>query len=509
MATVNSLICWGGRLGKTVTFTDAGDIVNSTNHGLRTAARVRFNTTGALPTGLSIVPAYYVRQGADASKFLLYTTEADANAGTNQVTFTGTGTGTHTAQSVLMTEYFAQYAGRWGDAGSERCYDGLNSWYAARGSAGSSFDKELCEIGEWFSETQSAGLSLTMSCAVTEITTKVNGVRSEAFHYGKFNQGYRLRSAPNIYTDISLNTPNTLLDGFSASVTSGGYAPNIIAMNAISCVVMNMVLYNEVSAKTGLALYVYTSACWLVNNLIYGVNMGIQSRGVNYYVHNTVNGSNGFANAYSGSTIPGYFYNNISYGNTTNWGAYTGMQGAAGNAGASGDTVWDTAGSTSVVVADSDFVDVTNAVFALRDYRPALASSPQVDTGRPFYGYDNYPFDITGAERPNYNNGGAENLDIGCYEYDHGFGNHPATATISLKNIVSGSRVLITRDDTSAVLYNDVPGASLSLETGYIGNFSVVIRKASESPYYREFSAGGTTVADQTTSIKALQQLDE
>ena len=54
-----------------------------------------------------------------------------------------------------------------------------------------------------------------------------------------------------------------------------------------------------------------------------------------------------------------------------------------------------------------------------------------------------------------------------------------------------------------------LPGSSLSFVTGYIGNFSVVIRKASESPYYREFSAGGTTVADQTTSIKALQQLDE
>ena len=110
---------------------------------------------------------------------------------------------------------------------------------------------------------------------------------------------------------------------------------------------------------------------------------------------------------------------------------------------------------------------------------------------------------------PNYNNGGSEAWDGGPFEFDHGYGNHPATATISLSNIVSGSRVLITRDDTSAVLYNDVPGASLSLSTGYIGNFSVVIRKASESPFYREFSAGGTTVANQTTSIKALQQLDE
>ena len=159
-------------------------------------------------------------------------------------------------------------------------------------------------------------------------------------------------------------------------------------------------------------------------------------------------------------------------------------------------------GGTRITIATSDFAN-----YAGYDFRPASASSPQVDVGVEYLNATDY--DIADAERPNYNNGGAEAFDVGCYEFDHGYGEHPATATISLTNVISGSRVLITRDDTSAVLYNDVPGASLSLSTGYIGNFSVVIRKASESPFYREFSAGGTTVANQTTSIKALQQLDE
>ena len=117
--------------------------------------------------------------------------------------------------------------------------------------------------------------------------------------------------------------------------------------------------------------------------------------------------------------------------------------------------------------------------------------------------------DISGNEKPNYNNGGAEAWDCGPYEFDHGYGEHPATATISLTNVISGSRVLITRDDTSAVLYNDVPGTALDFETGYIGDFTVIIRKASASPYYREFTAGGTTVADQISGIKVMQQLDE
>lgn len=116
--------------------------------------------------------------------------------------------------------------------------------------------------------------------------------------------------------------------------------------------------------------------------------------------------------------------------------------------------------------------------------------------------------DIADKERPNYNNGGAEYKDAGPFEYDRGYGPHPASGTISLTNIVADSRVLITKSDGS-VLYNDVPGTSLSFTTTHIGNFDVVVRKASASPFYREFQASGATIANQTTSIKCLQQLDE
>ena len=130
-----------------------------------------------------------------------------------------------------------------------------------------------------------------------------------------------------------------------------------------------------------------------------------------------------------------------------------------------------------------------------------------MDAGVEYYGI--LPYDIAGDEVPNYNNGGSEAVDIGAYEYDHGYGPHPASATIALTNIVSGSRVLITKTSDGSVLYNDTPGGSLSLSTTHIGAFDVLVRKASASPYYREFQASGTTVADRTTSIKCLQQLDE
>ena len=153
-------------------------------------------------------------------------------------------------------------------------------------------------------------------------------------------------------------------------------------------------------------------------------------------------------------------------------------------------------------MTESDFADYAN-----NNFRPASAASPQVDSAIPVYGES--VTDISDAEVPNYNNGGSEGADIGAFEYDHGYGPHPASATISLTSIVSGSRVLITKASDGTVLYNDVPGTSLSFSTTHIGDFNVVVRKATASPFYREFNASGTTVADQTTAIKCLQQLDE
>lgn len=117
--------------------------------------------------------------------------------------------------------------------------------------------------------------------------------------------------------------------------------------------------------------------------------------------------------------------------------------------------------------------------------------------------------DIADAERPSYNNGGAEYKDAGPFEYDRGYGSRPASATISLTNIIADSRVLITKASDGTMLYNDVPGTSLSFNTTHIGDFNVVVRKATASPFYREFQASGTTVVNQTTTIKCLQQLDE
>lgn len=515
MATVRSLVCWGGRTGKTVTMTVASPcVVTSTNHGLRDGTGLVFSTTGALPTGITAGTTYYVRYVASGT-FHLYDTEAHAKDTANttgRINTSGSQSGTHTAKSRLMLDYFDQYPGRWGGAESERCYDGLTSWNSGRASA-NSLDVEVCELGQAFTEIVSATLQITFTCAAYEITSKIDGVRTEAFHYGSKSNGYCFASSTTAQ-HLRMTTPRGVVDGFIVEDTSGSYRYQpALTLEGFLTAGKNMIVAGNVgSVSTSLGVHLYGTLTSIENSLVYGFYEGIKLYQYTSYpsvlnciaTKNTygINAANtGSANG-NGATV----MNTLSIGNTTlNWYAtnVTNLRAASNNLGGTGEA-WIYGSGTRIEYTDASpftslFTDWTNS-----DFRPASSSSPQVDSGVEYYGALGY--DIADAERPNYNNGGAEAFDVGCYEYDHGYGDHPATSHISLTNIVSGSRVLITRDDTSAVLYNDVPGASLNLETGYIGNFTARIRKGSASPLYLEFTAGGTTVADQTTSIKVLQQ---
>ena len=491
---VFSLICWGGRTGKSVTASNSsGLLFASTNHGLRDGTGLVFSGTTA-PGNVTFGVTYYAKS-LSANTFAIYTEAAL----TNRVAWSSAGSGV-IAKSALMLDYFTQYAGRWGAAGSERCYDGIISWEAARTGNTVIFDSEICELGEAFTDIHpyegNGGYStkIDLHVARTTITATINNELSPAFHYGVVGGGFIAQCG---YGGLDFDNYNSSVFGFEIT----GYSTDGIFEPNFGLLVDSMIIHG---GERGVRV---NSVSTVRNNLIYGCSQfGIYISAyfkLIYLVNNTVTGCGTGIAVYPGyeSTSAVYAFNNISLGNTTNWGAAPTLNGASCNAGLSGEA-WDTMGTTRITMSTNDFAN-----YAGGNYRPASASSPQVDAGIEYLDATNY--DIAGAERPNYNNGGAEAFDVGCYEFDHGYGNHPATATISLSNIVAGSRVLITGDDTSAVLYNDVPGSGLSLSTSYIGNFSVVIRKASESPFYREFSAGGTTVANQTTSIKALQQLDE
>jgi len=133
MATVYSLVCWGGSAGKStgLSANAATDLFTLTNHGAPTGMAVRF-TAGTLPNNsgtpvFTINTPYYVRY-VTSSTFSLHPTKADAEANTNQITFNNAGSGL-----TLKSEYYSTLAStsRW----STRIYESLNAWLTGRASA--------------------------------------------------------------------------------------------------------------------------------------------------------------------------------------------------------------------------------------------------------------------------------------------------------------------------------------------------------------------------------------
>ena len=496
MATVYSLICWGGSAGKSVTVNASTDLVTLTNHGLRNATGVAF-TSGTLPTvtgdALALNTIYYAKSIA-ANTFELYREAAL----TNKIDFTSTG-----SSLIMKSAYYLGLSdtSRW----DTRIYDGLAAWRTGRAGALGQ-DYEVAEIAQAFDEVVTASVNVNIPAGGALITSMVNGVRSPAFHGGVVGAGYVLKVLGGLSSNplLNLNIYRAEVDGLQFKSDSSFGVANLIRLSKTNTVARNCIC-NGYGTSTGVGIeFNVQSTAFAYNNLCINTQVGISI--VNY-----TNGATGANNivtkcgtGFSASTTLGfgYWFNNISVGNTTNWTATSSaIEGAANNAGLSGEA-WTKGTDTRITIATTDFAD-----YAGNNFRPASASSPQTDAAIEYFGMTST--DIAGSVRPSYENGATTYSDVGCYEFDHGFGPWPATATISLTNIVNGTRILITRDDTSAVLYSDVPGTSLSFDTGYVGNFTITARKASATPFYREFLASGTTVANQTTSIKLLQQLDE
>jgi len=86
----------------------------------------------------------------------------------------------------------------------------------------------------------------------------------------------------------------------------------------------------------------------------------------------------------------------------------------------------------------------------------------------------------------------------------------PAT-TLTIAGIVDGSRILIRRTDTLAVLVNAVvSGTSYAYSYNYTSAdpVEIVIRKATGSPNYKQFRTTATLSASNVT-LTASQELDE
>lgn len=510
MATVYSLICWGGA-GKTVTLTIASPCVATiTSHGLRNGSAIVLSTTGALPTGLSAGTTYYAGNVA-ASTFNLYDTEANAIASgaTGRIDTSGTQSGVHTAKSDYYVNSVSDWT-RYGGAGASdptgaRAYAGLEAWVSGRSGA-SAFDEEICEIADPFDDVLSGAVSLNVPAASSIIITSIDGTRSAAWHGGNYpssvtspalSDGYILKSSAGFGASITFSTFDIILDG--VIVYSTGTSARMISFGAIFNTIRNCFIIGGGSSQTGIELP--NAACNVINCVVDGVANGISPSGFGasagvYVANNTVvNCTTGFVTA---TNAAGFYYNNVAVGCTTNWGSIpAGLNGAGFNAGASGDTPWYTGTDTGVKTATADNTTFVN--YAGRDLRPASVSSALYDAGT--IALKAQPEDMAEDLRPSYNNGGSEAWDIGAYEFDNGFGLPPITVTFN--GLVSGSTVRIfTTGTTSLAASTTSSGTSYSPSGVGVASYDYQIFKDGYIPIRATgvaFSDGLTITINQTT----------
>jgi len=583
MATVYSLVCFGGLSGKTVTFTDAGDVVNLTNHGLRQGVTgIVFSTTGTLPTGIVAGTTYYPRDGADANKFTIYPTKADALAGTNQRTFTGTGSGTHTVKSAYMLGLSAAQLARYGSSGSERVYNGLFEALAQRKLLSSLQDDEIIEIGDIFTEV-AAGITVTIPSSYQKITTKINGTWGPAFHGGVVGAGY-IFSCSSAAHAINLNYYDAHVEGIQLDGVNDSASYSLVTGGgtSINCSVQHCIINGK-----GYTRYGITTVVGLItaNNIIInisGVTAGIyigSSAGARVYNNLVTKCAVGVGGPIT--TPQGVLKNNLIVGNTVNWESHISLESsqAFDNIGEISDKVAFTVtaasqnltfaanhqrytttncpivftstgtlptvggvpltagqvywvkGRTSTTVIQialtsggstltfdgvgtgthyawliwcheppiaidfstpsTVFVDWTN-----NDFRPASASSPQVDAGGVISQIN--AVDIVGNVRPSYKASTFPNnlWDCGPFEYDHGEGLAPLQVTLAFSGMAEGSVLAVYKtSDGAAIISPTTIGASGSHSTtySYTGNvqITVVVRKGTTTPYYLPYSAPG------------------
>lgn len=521
MATVYSLVCFGGLSGKTVTFTDSGDVVSLTNHGLRQGVTgIVFSSTGSLPNGITAGVTYYPRDGADANKFTIYPTKSDALAGTNQVTFTGTGIGIHTVKSAYMLDLSPTKLARYGSSGSERIYSSLVPALSSMTSA-SPFDKYVVEIGEDFTDVIGSKVIINNSHLPGSIviTTTVDSATSSAFHHGNVSansSGY-IALISGYDCGISIERPYVTIEGIKVLGSGTSVFMGLSFESSAVCSKYSRCICMPGATQAYSSLGIFRGNANIIEHSIFYANgrTGATINGIIFYeysgagggmynclvIGNNVNGVG--MNTTSPPSNLWSSQNNIVIDFATNWGAASSGQ-HMNNVGEPGDAVWDTNSSSNNSFSTSWF----NSYSSL-DFRPS-SSSPLIGGGDPKYSVS--PVDILGDVRPNYNPSGEEEWDIGPFEYDHGNGLAPQQVTLSISGMAEGSVLAIYKtSDGSAIVNPTTIGASGSYSTtySYTGDtqITVVVRKGTSGAKYLPYTAPGL-ITDTGFSLIVNQVVD-
>lgn len=515
---VYSLVCWGGLTGKVVSISASTDVVTLTNHGLRNGAKLW--PSGTLPSELNASTPVYARS-TGANTFTLHTSAVGAIANTGQILFAGSSTYAAVtlksdlvaSPSTALAAYGLSDLSRWGSSGSERVYGGLSAWYAVRSSATSVTSDEICEIGEAFNDFNSSSVNISASAASWLITTSINEKRTSGFHFGVLNAGYMLTCNQANTTILFTSAARVTLDGFTVKATASVSNLSGVAINGAYSVAKYMAAigsFGYVSGEYGLLLY--NSATEARHCIVVGFVHGLyyyNTAKFSRFLNCTAVGNKNGALTNNASGLEATYINCVCVGNTTNWQALTGtfINNAGQSNGAGGYTGGTPPGTGAFALSTTDFSNFSGSGTAPNwttppDYRPASAYSPQVDSGVYYYGV--LPYDFSGGESPNYNNGGAEAVDVGCYEFDHGYGPHPASHTLTLTNVVVGSRVHIRDQADTVTHYDDIASASsvvipITVYGDSRDNWRIKVRKASAAPYFRPWETIMTATAGSSS----------
>lgn len=586
MATKYALICFGGYSGRSVNFSATTDVGTSADHGLSTGWRLVSNETNR---GLVAGTTYYVNR-IDSANIYLYDTFENAVAGGTTGRIDITTAGTVVLKSPLVY-YPATELAEYGLSDLSRWYDGSNhliyhSWQNVQSVLLDMMlpgDDWIVEVAEPLYDFNSASVSIGSGNADSILmVSKINGKRTPAFHFGVVGAGYT--KACSTQPAMNINFGATV-DGISFTKTGTSNTSYAAASVGDRGTIRNCIAYNTSTAdcpgfavSRGGALIGSIAVGW--TGADYG-GIYLNSADNAVVAHNLATKNTVGIN--SNSTSGTFVFNNVSIGNSLNWGRApiysTGIM--RGNIGDTNDrdSVTANVGTTTMTVTPSvtlttvlatnrrvmfettgslptvggvpldpnrayyirsfsgnnigigliyngglltfdgagtgthkikyvwetyepctAFIDFTDPDLVFRDwanndFRPAgVGPVPAAEAKMVDYAVSTslavVNTDIVDAERPNYNNGGYEAKDAGPFEYDHGYGPRPASFTLTLTNVVVGSRVIVRDVADTVTHYNEIASSSsvvinVNLYGDSRDNWLVKVRKGSELPYYR------------------------
>lgn len=484
MSTVYSLCCFKGSTGATVTMSIASPcVVTLSAHGVVTGLPVVFTTTGALPTGITAGTTYYARY-VNAATFHLYDTEAhafDTASTTGRINTSGSQSGTHTIWSSFWYNLSTDDRLNYGSAGSERVYAGQRAWQTARSAATGELFTEVLEHADPIEEPVSTTAAITYAnfpCYSIVLTSKVNGERSKAFHFGHVDRGYCIKPASYVGA-IRIERSRIKVDGLRgySNVEAGSF---IYMVSGFDCEICNNIgtggTYGSAFHCSGTAFKIYNNLAW---GGYWGFRFNSYGNAFSLIYNNLAVKCTNTGMIINGSPVYGNYYNNVSIGCATNWSSPPSNPNDGGmknNVGASGDTPWGTDPITTLTTAH--FLDWTN-----NDFR-YTSDSPLIDAGITLV--DGEPSDMFGSLRPNYSAGNAtsDEWDCGCFEYDSGNGEPPVSLTIP--GIVSGSDIVIYEAGTTTVLdsVDELMGTSWDYVYGTSRLIDIGVFKSGYVPKY-------------------------